>query len=651
MKLKTVIVIGLVFGLLCGSAISAFKVGTDGTGQRWGWMNNDDGYITTDAGKAYLGTGAGLQSAINNGSTVYLNNLTITGTSVILPKSNVNVIGPGKIIITSTGGCNAVNFSSVNNSIWSDITVIRAGVVTNLEISAGLITRKTSDTLKIINCVFNNTCTGTTNQYGLYILGSTVSPVSVVLDNTKGIGGGTNSGFGIFLYGSKATLSDCTGQGGSGGIECHGIRFQGSDKSILDNCIGIGGSGGSGCYGLHIGYESSSILNGCTGKGGSGGTQGKGISIEHRSTAKLTGCIGVGGSYDAGAVLDSDNCGIIIGGASSPVLNGCTGYGGVGRTGHGIHITDSSDPVISGSTALTQGTRESSYAWSISGSSSPFISGSNSEFNKTASYWNYDDADNGRFRPFSNQPYQLISIRVTVSIANPAVTLSIGTSIGGSQIATAVDIGSTGDKLFVFNKSEVSSAGYLYATPSAPIADADIIVHYTVISNNRYNFALYINTYGYARIIGSNFVANGNSNCTHIHTYSISANKYSISNCNMETLDTLNQYGLYFNSVPTVKANISYCHIVGLIGNLGVGTCNYGSESYGMCAIAGLGTSITVNHNLTSTPKIVICNPMRTMAGTAAYWYVDTFTATQFTVHTNAAIGATAVGFSWYARV
>ena len=75
------------------------------------------------------------------------------------------------------------------------------------------------------------------------------------------------------------------------------------------------------------------------------------------------------------------------------------------------------------------------------------------------------------------------------------------------------------------------------------------------------------------------------------------------------------------------------------------------TESYGTCAIAGLGTSIVVNHNLSATPKIVICTPMRTMAGTASYWYVDTFTATQFTVHTNAAIGATAVEFSWYARV
>ena len=120
MKLKTVIVIGLVFGLLCGSAISAFKVGTDGTGQRWGWVNNDDGYITTSSGKAYPATDAGLRSALSTECTVYLPACNITLTKPLNISKNQHLKGSG--MNTSILWCYGIK---INGYYWSveDLTI------------------------------------------------------------------------------------------------------------------------------------------------------------------------------------------------------------------------------------------------------------------------------------------------------------------------------------------------------------------------------------------------------------------------------------------------------------------------------------------------------------------------------------------------
>jgi parallel beta-helix repeat protein len=80
----------------------------------------------------------------------------------------------------------------------------------------------------------------------------------------------------------------------------------------------------------------------------------------------------------------------------------------------------------------------------------------------------------------------------------------------------------------------------------------------------------------------------------------------------------------------------------------------YITESWGLARIAAGGTSIVVNHNLSATPTYKSCNPDGNITYSVAidsqYWWIDTVTTTQFTIHLHYATVASVV-FDWYAKV
>jgi len=93
---RTLLIIGICLGFVLGSFASAWKLGTDNTGQIWGWTNNDQGYITTNTGKGYPPTTAGLQAAVDildaTGGIIYGNNAQITlSTFILIDHSNIHL--------------------------------------------------------------------------------------------------------------------------------------------------------------------------------------------------------------------------------------------------------------------------------------------------------------------------------------------------------------------------------------------------------------------------------------------------------------------------------------------------------------------------------------------------------------------------------
>lgn len=76
----------------------------------------------------------------------------------------------------------------------------------------------------------------------------------------------------------------------------------------------------------------------------------------------------------------------------------------------------------------------------------------------------------------------------------------------------------------------------------------------------------------------------------------------------------------------------------------------YTTENSGTATIASGATSIVVTHGLAATPTRVFINPTNSM-GSAANFYVDTLTATQFTIHTDVDPGATTSIFNWRAVI
>ena len=472
MKLKTVIVIGLVFGLLCGACISAFKVGTDGTGQRWGWINNDDGYITTSSGKAYPATGIGLQNAVWSfngtglGGTVYLPNGSIhLDRTIKISHIGITIQGVGwdaSFLYLDAGinkdGIQVYSATGADTAMWItlrdftidgerasntkgtgiNITLSDNGYIENVYSEGwakhGIWLNSQSEVWTINNVhVYNN------GVDGVHISGDCGDNKLFAVSAYSNLRDGLNiAGIDNNLYSCKAYAN------GEDGIQVEG------DLNILIDC----GAWSNGQHGFYVTDKAQIIGATKITASRSANNDGSGFYLWSKEVV-LTSCF----AYDSGAGYTQEYGLQIQAGSTNTIISSCNFSGSIG---------------------------------------------------------------NAIFAPYN--------------ISN--------TMLQGSYLGVVLP----------------------KVAPSIPVAGS-----------------------------------------------------------------------CWFNS--TRKSLDIY------------NGASWNKDSYGTCAIAGLGTSIVVNHNLSATPKIVICNPMRTMAGTASYWYVDTFTATQFTVHTDAAIGATAVEFSWYARV
>ena len=530
-------------------------------------------------------------------------------------KSKVDMFGPSEILVVTNNNVSALDVDGITNALWRDITVRRQGAP-GADQRCVEIHGATDETFKMENCRFFNEIAALSSCWGIRIyLGSPIlincegkgggtsgtgiriSGTAPTLINCRGYGADTNATSwqaGIFVEGGSPTLIGCVGTGGqgAGSGEATGIQIQGSGDVTLQSCMGIGGGtttssnsigvtivgtanvnatgligiGGSGTgadnAGIYIGNSNpDTLLSGLEGYGGINSIPGSGGIgfMEGDSKCKITGAIGKGSGNKPGIFLRE---------GSSPVLVGCTGEGG-DNGGPGFDIYDASSPSVSGCIGIGGSEAIDSYAFYIDGASAPTLDGCTGTPLKFPQKWSYDDANNGRFQPFAGHPYQLIT--AFVQVVNPAAagaTLELGTSIGGSEIASAIPIDVAGSQFIDFVKVEVAAASYMYATPSVAINDGDIIVYYSVITNYATSYGLFMGSIGAVRISNSSFYSNGASDAATIGLNAQNAKKYSITASHFETFDPVNQNALLFGGVGATVQPIFSSKLVGLIQNL-----------------------------------------------------------------------------------
>lgn len=76
-----------------------------------------------------------------------------------------------------------------------------------------------------------------------------------------------------------------------------------------------------------------------------------------------------------------------------------------------------------------------------------------------------------------------------------------------------------------------------------------------------------------------------------------------------------------------------------------------GYQNTGTATVTTGNTTIVVTHGLIAAPTRVIVSPTNNPTAAVTYWWVDTITATQFTIHVNADPGATGIIFDWRAAI
>ena len=389
--------------------------------------------------------------------TIVLKGGTYDGSAQIDAKSNVDVYAVGATFnITINGAGDGLHFNNVTNSIWEGINIVRKGTLgAGVSAKALYIEGNTDNTCVLKHCKFINEADGVYAGEGLLCgiwIGQLCSPSPI--------------------------LEYCLGQGSLNATS--GYLNPGIDIHILQNPT--------------TGTLGAPKLIGCTGIGGAK-PAGRGFDITEADAAELIDCVGIGSTGDGITINDA-----------SPTLKNCKGIAGTQNGATGIMLWTGGSPILMDCEAIS-GKYDHTSALIINDSNSAIVDHCFGHPPIEGHQWYYDAANNGRFRPFAGFAYIIRNISLWVSIPQPGVTLNIGTSIGGNELAAAISLAVGGTVPFNWTSRLLAAGGYMYATPSAGIPNNSIFLYYTVMYAVSDCRGIAMATLGVARVSNSHFMA------------------------------------------------------------------------------------------------------------------------------------------------
>lgn len=492
----------------------------------------------------------------------------IADTSQCIAKSYIDVVGVNaRITVTTNSNVHGIIFDDMSNSVWDGIEIVRAGTVTATHCAALAITGTTDSSVILRNFKITSDLTYV-SCHALYI----IEQASPIIENFVVTGALSEHSTGTYIGQSVGSDADpyitakitnliSTSRGNSGDNNS-GIIIDVHARPTLHNCKGYASESAAG-QGISIQYTGAPILYACSGFGAeSAVVDSSGIYIDASAAPTLIGCRGVGRGAAAGCN------GIVLAGGCKPILIDCVGIQSPWHTStNALYILHNASPEINGGYF---GPESFSYEWY------------------------YDSADSGRFRPFASHPYILVGIEVWVLVANAGVTLSVGKTAGGTQIINALDISTTGAKVFDFVPAFNWANGYLYATPSGAIGANDVKIRYIVSSMWDTCYGLKSSTYGDAQINGATIVGNGHSTGSAIYIGSGAPKSTTLKSCDIRSLNPGVGYAIVGQASMTGE-QVTNCAVSGLLSNV----TGIGGKNGGVASVADGGT---IAHGLGATP-------------------------------------------------
>lgn len=400
-------------------------------------------------------------------------------TDTVTAKSHVHVAGFANAIvtITATSGVTGISFASLTNTTWRDLHIVRAGAESNSYFGAVTFSGTTDATVRLLSCYVENTTTGS---------------------------GSANHRFGCYVTNTAApTLENCTFIGGTGAEWCIGMFFYDDCAGIARNCIGIGGGGAENCRGINIKNSAHPTLIDCIGRGGPDGLGGDAIAIYDQAAPILIGCTGEGGGTGA--------CpGIKIFGGATPELYDCLAVGGAGAASIAYSITAQAAPRLYRCAARP-----------------PRLTGTEAVTATTT------------FALSATQTTQLIGLAVDVLVAGTGgATLSVGTTLGGTDIINAIDITSTGLKAQALGTGALkllAGGADLYVTIGGT-GSPSVTVRWTAVVAFTYAYALYIDSADWTLLDACEIVGGPNASACYITDTALTANRLRITNSYIEAM-------------------------------------------------------------------------------------------------------------------
>ena len=500
----------------------------------------------------------------------------IKETSPFSAKSYVDVVGIGGAVVDIDGSSGTgVLFNGADDCIWKDITIRRTGSLS----SGGYVMSFSSgdDTIVIENCNLINMNTG------------------------------ANGGGGIIIYNSSPTIRNCyisASSLGNGGAGIY-INEAGSTTSpSISNCEihGASGNNSSGTNGVTVNANATPVFKDCKIYGAANNTQPTiaGCICYDNSHLNMTGCEVTGGSATYAH-------GMAFWHGSSGILKDCIIHAGdLGLGSRGLDCSGGSEIRLENCTVIP---KEYIGSFTYSGTTAEFL-------------------------PVSGHPYYISKLYVDVTTG--VGTLNIGTTPAGTEIASAIDISTTGKKYPPISYVGVAADSPIYLTPSS--TDARFKVYYVYSHNYSGSYAINISSVNRLRAFNCKFYSNQASSAGYITTTARTAGKFLAENCSFESVGTYDLEGQSSGVVPVYN-------------------CTFARGSLNNITLPGQGTAATittgntyvdVTHSLAATPTKVRVTPT-TNLGTRSFW-VDTKGAATFRININSSdvINHT---FDWEAEV
>lgn len=419
-------------------------------------------------------------AASGHGKVILLGDVS-TGSGDIDAISEVDFDGNGcEIIIATDDITNGITFNSTTNTKWSNFTIRRTGTSVGASFNAILFVGTTDYTTVVENVIAYNDGTSAGVGGGAFGAADTAHPT---VRNCEGYSAINSHSSAWYIAGSL---------GADGSLEMAYPRIIGgyylSRGTTYDNngidCEGTDGTAEG--IAKYATYLENVRATGSQSVGGGQQTS-HGIAVKWGSNVHIKGGVYTSGkSSNSAAIQLEQGCNAVVEDATAIAIGGeAAAYV------YGVRAIDGSTGILKNVTSLIDPYYRAA-TLSMDENSTVTVQGGYYGWLPHNKAWSYDDADNGRFRPFATDPYQLVNLTVYINVANPGVTLDIGTSIGGSQVVAGVGINVIQMLSPAIVQVQVAANGYLYATPSAPITDGDVQIYYSVVKNITDSYGLQI---------------------------------------------------------------------------------------------------------------------------------------------------------------
>lgn len=329
--------------------------------------------------------------------------------------------------------------------------------------------------------------------------------------HSAGAAGGTNYCLEMQASSDRTfKLWDCRVKNDSADAASIALKLIGSPW-LLDSFFEGGGDGTVGnCHGAFAQGTSNPLVQGCRFRGKA--INGKGVWLNAAASGQWEdcdfevedGCTGTGGSTNPAALMIQDAC--------SPVIVHCRANGGAATSGntYGVRVDGSASPrfehVVSNPGTTPDG--NFSLPWYFLGASAAELVECATDLPKGAVQWAYNSANSGRFQPNAAGAFQVASLSVAVTVAHAATTLNIGTTAGGSDVASGISLAATGTIGVALPDTAyavLAAGAYLYATPSAGITNGDVTVNVGWVSAQAKLHGIYNTSTGRVRVRGGTY--------------------------------------------------------------------------------------------------------------------------------------------------